>query len=653
MSALKLFKIILIIVFSLTGFLAVQTTASADEASVSIYLDIESATSTLFKASINVSPCAPTASSTATVSGYCAIRQSGLENTWSSFGGAQFLESVGGVPNASLNNLYWGWFSDLNYGQSSLDQHLLVPGERLLLTIGKMPLRLTVSTTTPSLNATTTVSVSQFGFDDAWNGVWLPAATSTIYLADTAYATTIDGRYDLLISTSTPFTLFATKAGFVDSPALLVSPLVLDNSTTTSAATTSSDTTPAASSNSTDSDDEEATQCAFNTSRAWQFLRAQQQADGSFGLPLYTDWTAIALATSPSSPTNDPLISYLKSATDGLTSATDYERRAMALMAMEINPYTGTALNYIQKIIEKFDGTQVGRASLVNDDIFAIFPLIKAGYSRHDEMIQKIVAFIISQQQNDGSWSGSIDLTAAAIQALELVPTAASSRAITTARTYLVEHQQSDGGFGSSFSTSWVLQAIAALGEDDTDWLKNAHTPKESLCLAQQSDGGLESIDTDQTTRLWATAYALPAVLGKPWPSILSSFSKPAAQTEVRDERPASLPSATSTLATSSVPMALNQTILPLSPVTTVMATTAPELDFKPVPDIQVEASVLASTTEPKDFRPVTAALGSKALAAVAASGPALPNKIILPLVVILIILAVGIIIYYRLKKKT
>ena len=44
----------------------------------------------------------------------------------------------------------------------------------------------------------------------------------------------------------------------------------------------------------------------------------------------------------------------------------------------------------------------------------------------------------------------------------------------------------------------------------------------------QQNDGGIEPVTADESTRVWATAYAIPAALGKTWTAILSSFPRPA-----------------------------------------------------------------------------------------------------------------------------
>ena len=253
---------------------------------------------------------------------------------------------------------------------------------------------------------------------------------------------------------------------------------------------------------------------------------SKQREDGSYGSSLYTDWAAAALSLR-SGESKNKIKNYLKNLNDNLQSATDYERRALALMALGVNPYTGTKVNYIQKIIDQFDGAQIGDSGLVNDDIFAIFPLIKAGYTIEDEVIEKTVNFILDEQKANGSFSDSIDLTASGIQALVLAKELnGTASAVENAKNYLLAGQQSDGGFGSSFSTSWALQAIDALGDSETEWLKNAKSPKEYLASLQQSDGGLENENEDLGTRVWATAYAIPGFYGKPWSEILLSFSK-------------------------------------------------------------------------------------------------------------------------------
>ncbi|MFH0955757.1 MAG: prenyltransferase/squalene oxidase repeat-containing protein [Candidatus Falkowbacteria bacterium] len=264
--------------------------------------------------------------------------------------------------------------------------------------------------------------------------------------------------------------------------------------------------------------------------KAIDFLISKQAADGSFSSLLQTDWAAIALASANANgAAAQKTKSYLLSDPNplaGLNPVSDYARRAMALMSLNINPYTGTKTNYVKKIIGLYDGQQFGDASLYNDDIFALMVLAKAGYTANDEIIQNAVNFIISKQQADGSWIGP-DLTAAAIQALKpLSSMDGVTSVLQKARNFLFNAHGADGGFGNTYATAWVMQAIAALGEEPSAWKNNNNTPENYLALSQGADGGLEKDNVYEVNRLWATSYAIPAVQSKAWFSIMQNFSK-------------------------------------------------------------------------------------------------------------------------------
>src|SRR3989338_1464046 len=266
----------------------------------------------------------------------------------------------------------------------------------------------------------------------------------------------------------------------------------------------------------------------FNVPAALAYLANLQDSDGSFDESFLTDWIAVAFGSAGAGSAQDALRQYLLSNSLALSSVTDYQRHAMALMALGINPYSGTATDYVSPIVAAFDGTQIGSASLVNDDIFALFPLPNAGYTAGDVIIKKTIEFILGKQLANGSWEGSVDLTAAAIQALTpFSPVSGVNAAIASAKDYLRNAQGADGGWENSFSTSWAIQAIHALGESLSSWQKNGNSPMNSLALAQQQDGGVELTSASEATRMWATAYAIPAALGKPWNDILQSFPKP------------------------------------------------------------------------------------------------------------------------------
>lgn len=264
----------------------------------------------------------------------------------------------------------------------------------------------------------------------------------------------------------------------------------------------------------------------LNIANALAYLANEQREDGSFGSSLLSDWVAIAFVAADPGDAKVKLTEYMRTTAPALSNVTDYERHAMALLALGIDPYSRTPADYITPIVNAFDGKQIGDASLDNDDIFALFPLLHAGYNTNDTLIQKTIAFILSRQGQNGSWDGSADMTAAAIQSLvqvRMLPDV--SIALIRAEGYLRGERPST----NSFSTSWVRQAISALSWTPSGWTPNSFTKDDYLAELQQSDGGVEPESSGTQTRVWATAYAIPAALGKSWPMLLQSFPKSAA----------------------------------------------------------------------------------------------------------------------------
>lgn len=263
----------------------------------------------------------------------------------------------------------------------------------------------------------------------------------------------------------------------------------------------------------------------FSVENAISFLFSQYEEDQSLGGEMYLDWFAIAIANSDNSSLKSNLINYLKNEPINSSVITDYQRRAMALMALGLNPYSEAEIDYIKKIVDSFDGLQLGEIDLVNDDIFGLIVLQNAGYDEDDEIIDKVIAYIISRQNNNGSW-GSIDMTSASIMALNNFKNINEVKnVISKAENYLLENQNEDGGFDNIFSTSWAIQALSSnnLYKDEVkDGLKY-------LADYQNIDGGIE-YQGGITNRIWATAYAIPAVLKMSWKDILFSFDKEEAE---------------------------------------------------------------------------------------------------------------------------
>lgn len=265
----------------------------------------------------------------------------------------------------------------------------------------------------------------------------------------------------------------------------------------------------------------------FNIPNAISYLESMQGSDGSFGdSDMYTDWASIALsANGISNNIKNKILSYMSANNSLSDNLTDNERRAMALLALNKNPYDFEGTNYITPIVNSFDGTQFGDINLINDDIFALIPLANTGYDSNDDIIKKDIAYIISEQNSDGSWGGNVDMTSAGILALENYFTVSGvDSAISLAESYLENSQHTDGGWGNVSATSWVLQAESVL---NVNWDNGGKTGNDYLAENQDVDGGAIINTETLQNRIWATSYAIPGALGKTWNEIFNSFPKP------------------------------------------------------------------------------------------------------------------------------
>lgn len=426
----------------------------------------------------------------------------------------------------------WQYVVNDSYPSMGMDQYLLHDGDVLFVYFGS-PRRTRLSTSTIHVGEHVTATAERYVPS---NDTYTPESSVTIGVTQT---NPDDPYTPLVIATSTSgasgtatFALHATGTYAVGIAEDYYYPsetlTVLDApETVVPVEPTSTETLPAGSENQSQgggSGERHTPQHRqFDSLAALSFLESHQSADGSFATPLLSDWAAIAYAASPALESGESMLKqHLIEKSGRFTHVTDYERRAMALMALGINPYSGTATNYIEKILSFFDGEQFGDAAFVNDDIFALLVLEKAGYG--GDALMRSTAFVISKQRSDGSWDGSLDLTAAAIQSLLPLRTLPHvDDSLARATEYLRSKQEAGGGFGNSFSTSWALLAMHALG---ATWENGGNNPEAHLATLQAPDGGVD-LGSDARSRIWATSYAVPAALEKPWHTIMHGFSMP------------------------------------------------------------------------------------------------------------------------------
>src|SRR3989344_3894558 len=215
-----------------TGFINSDTitlnpTAVTVNETVLIHLTVVTDTQVLYDSDETVSSCESSPNSGIfTVSGYCAVIQSGLANDWTWYGTDGFLNSLGGVANDFSNNMYmyWGWFGDLTYGETSLNAHTVTQGEHLLINYNINPLKLTVSNSSPAQHDTVTFTLLQFGLDSSFIPVWIPATGGSIAINGALYTVSNDGTYSATVASTDPYIISGNKTGFINSDTITLNP---------------------------------------------------------------------------------------------------------------------------------------------------------------------------------------------------------------------------------------------------------------------------------------------------------------------------------------------------------------------------------------------------------------------------------------------
>ncbi len=256
------------------------------------------------------------------------------------------------------------------------------------------------------------------------------------------------------------------------------------------------------------------------------FLDSKQKTDGSFGADLYTDWASIAYGASTGhDDAKNKLREFLK--TDSLdgSAVTDYERRVMAMLALGLNPYSDGPIDYISKTVSSFDGNQIGEAGLFNDDVFGILVLRNVGFEADEDIIKKAGEVVLNNISN----INDPDTAGATLQALSLISNSGADSAKANLSQAVIASQNNDGSFGNVdpvSSTAWFVLGLYALENNPETILKSGNNSFDYLWSKQQSDGGMKDATETTDNRIWATSYAVPAVSGKTWDTILQNVSK-------------------------------------------------------------------------------------------------------------------------------
>lgn len=437
----------------------------------------------------------------------------------------QYFESFGSFLlnciSSSVGNDCYNWQYAVN-GQTpgeGMDKKILSGGENIYIYFSPQN-KITLNSDNINTNNSLLATAEKYNFE---NDTWIPATDMTLGITQPDPANPFNPPIEIM----TGQTNLDGQVTFTSILAGLYDVGIRDNFGyyfPTKPLTVTTPPPPSGGSGGSSPDPE------FNVPDAISYLKNAQNSNGSFNdSTLYTDWAAIAYgAGKVSGNALNSILEYFNSQNKISSLITDNERRAMALLSLGKNPYSFNNLNYIKAITDEFDGTQFGDKDLINDDIFALIPLNKAGYDEDEEIITKTINFIISKQKGSGSWEDSVDITAAAILALNSFNSIIGvPEALLKATTYLENYQNNDGSWGNISSTSWVIQAETALG---TSWSKNGKSGLDYLARQQENANNngavLPSSETLENI-IWATSYAIPAGLGKPWNEIMKSVSRP------------------------------------------------------------------------------------------------------------------------------
>jgi prenyltransferase beta subunit len=234
------------------------------------------------------------------------------------------------------------------------------------------------------------------------------------------------------------------------------------------------------------------------------YVQAQQRDDGSFGDAQITAWATLALvAAGKDTGRAAAFLAEQQPATD-----TDAALYALARAAAGDRP---------DDLLPRLRGHKPGK--LVNATIWTILALRQSG----ERVPRPFVNAVLGAQRPNGGWPwlrGSApdsNDTAAAIQALRAV--GVRGKPIDRGVAFLRRHQNADGGFeltlgrGSDApSTAWAIQALLAAGAQPG---KKAFAYLQAL---RRPDGSIRYSKRYESTRLWTTAQAVPALARRPFP---------------------------------------------------------------------------------------------------------------------------------------
>jgi len=270
------------------------------------------------------------------------------------------------------------------------------------------------------------------------------------------------------------------------------------------------------------------------------YFKSVQDGNGKIQDGRITDWVIMSFGANNqyANDIKNNNISLLDFAQNyEVTSATEmntcagYPRHILSLLSAGVSPTDEKIIKYTNYtnacLVDGLYG-EVG----INDDIFALIALLTVGKDGQNKIVQITLNEILnSQSASSGAfslgWGESADATGASINALKYASSKGltiNNSVFTKAKEYLKNNQNSDGGWGYSetsdiMTTSWAVMGINALDEGQSQWF-NSNNKNPWYVLVNNSGYPPETIDW------FSLQHAVPALLGKSWPVVLSSHTE-------------------------------------------------------------------------------------------------------------------------------
>jgi hypothetical protein len=264
--------------------------------------------------------------------------------------------------------------------------------------------------------------------------------------------------------------------------------------------------------------------------RAKSYLAKAQNEDGGFGpsrgagsSPLYTGWAGLGLGSAGRNPLDvrrpggRSLARYVLRRSASLSAIGEIERTVLLAKVAGISPRSFGGRNLVAEIQgrRRHDGSISGYVSYT---AFGVMALRAAGDSAGDSTIR----WLVESQNSDGGFgvgrssASDADMTGAVLQALASVGRGGGPAA-RRAADRLRANQNGDGGFGrpsNAQSTAYAVQGLIAAGGG----AGAVSRARSYLTRLQRGDGSVAYSSSSGQTPVWVTAQALMALEGKPLP---------------------------------------------------------------------------------------------------------------------------------------